>query len=100
MKNLKIGLAFVNDKKMRELNKKYRGVDESTDVLSFPFNEDLPEGVYFLGEVVVNVDEVKTREEVLERVVHGVKSLLKSVNGVNAPPRFARGRLCQCVSGY
>jgi ssRNA-specific RNase YbeY (16S rRNA maturation enzyme) len=56
-------------------------------VLSFPYNEDLPEGVYFLGEIVVNVDEVKTKEEIIERVVHGAKDLLESVNGVNAPPR-------------
>lgn len=77
MKNLKIGLVFVNDQKMQKLNKQYRNVDEPTDVLSFPFNEDLPEGVYFLGEVVVNVDEVKGEEEILERIVHGAKDLLK-----------------------
>jgi len=84
MKKLKIGLAFVDDRKMKKLNKTYRQVDEPTDVLSFPFNEDLPEGVYFLGEIVVNVDEVKGEEEVLERVVHGARNLLKSVNSVNA----------------
>ncbi len=77
MKNLKVGLAFVNDKKMQELNKQYRNVDEPTDVLSFTYNEDLPEGTYFLGEVVVNVDEVKGKEAILERIVHGTKNLLK-----------------------
>ena len=84
MKRLKIGLAFVNDKKMRELNKKYRNVDEPTDVLSFPFNEDLPEGVYFLGEVVVNVDEVKGEEEILERLVHGASNLLENLKTQNS----------------
>jgi rRNA maturation RNase YbeY len=87
MNDLRIGMALVDNKKMRELNKNYRKVDEPTDVLSFPYNEDLPEGVYFLGEIVVNVDEVKTKEEIIERVVHGAKDLLESVNGVNAPPR-------------
>ncbi len=77
MKNLKIGIAFVDDKKMQELNKKYRNVDEPTDVLSFPFNEGLPDGTYFLGEIVVNVDEVKGKEAILERIVHGAKNLLK-----------------------
>jgi len=77
VKNLKVGLAFVNDKKMQELNKQYRNVDEPTDVLSFTYNEDLPEGTYFLGEVVVNVDEVKGKEAILERIVHGTKNLLK-----------------------
>jgi len=79
MKNLKVGVVFVDDKKMQELNKNYRKVDEPTDVLSFPFNEDLPEGVYFLGEIVVNLDEVRGEEEVLERLEHGARNLLKSV---------------------
>lgn len=78
MKKLKIGLAFVGDEKMRQLNRQYRKVDEPTDVLSFPYNEDLPDGIYFLGEIVVNVDEVKGEEEILERMVHGVKDLLKN----------------------
>lgn len=79
-KNLKIGLAFVDDGKMRELNKKYRRVDEPTDVLSFPFNEDLPDGTYFLGEIVINGDQVRSKEEILELIRHGAKNLLKSVN--------------------
>ena len=87
MKNLKIGLAFVDDKKMQELNKTYRDVDAPTDVLSFPYNEDLMEGMYFLGEIVVNLDQVKGKEDILERIVHGANDLLKGVNSVNAPPR-------------
>lgn len=78
MKDLKVGLVFVNDKKIQELNKKYREVDEPTDVLSFPYNEDLPDGTYFLGEIVVNVDQVKGKKAILERVVHGAKNLLKN----------------------
>lgn len=77
MKNLKVGLAFVNDKKMQELNKTYRGMDGPTDVLAFPYHEDLPEGTYFLGEIVVNLDEVRGKEAVLERIVHGAKNLLR-----------------------
>jgi len=77
MKRVKIGLVFVGDKKMQELNKKYRKVDEPTDVLAFPFNEDLPDGTYFLGEIVVNVDEVRGEEGILERIMHGAKNLLE-----------------------
>ncbi len=33
-------IAFVSDRKMRELNKTFRGKDSSTDVLSFPFEAD------------------------------------------------------------
>jgi probable rRNA maturation factor len=80
MTNLKIGLAFVGDKKMQELNKTYRKIDEPTDVLSFPYNEDLPDGTYFLGEVVVNVDQIKNEGELIEKFVHGLKNLLKEKN--------------------
>lgn len=31
-----ISLLFVNDRRMRLLNRRYRGVDRTTDVLSFP----------------------------------------------------------------
>lgn len=77
MKDLKVGLAFVNDKKMKRLNKTYRGINEPTDVLSFPYNEDLPEGIHFLGEIIINFDEVKSKEEVLRRIMHGARNLLE-----------------------
>jgi len=38
-----VALAFVDDTEMRALNKRYRGKDKTTDVLSF--GEALPEGV-------------------------------------------------------
>ena len=92
MKNLKIGLVFVGDKKMQELNKHYRNVDEPTDVLAFPYNEDTPEGTYFLGEIVVNLDEVKGEEGLIERFVHGLKNLLKdfSENSENSVSQCLR----------
>ena len=33
-------IAFVSDRKMRELNKTFRGKNSTTDVLSFPFEPD------------------------------------------------------------
>jgi len=50
-----VSLAVVADAKMRSLNKKYRGYDKTTDVLSFsgaPKSE-------FLGEIVINIQEAK-----------------------------------------
>lgn len=49
MKNLKVGLAFVGDKKMQELNKTYRGVDAPTDVLAFPTTKISPRERIFWG---------------------------------------------------
>ena len=33
-------VAFVSDRRMRELNKLFRGIDATTDVLSFPHEPD------------------------------------------------------------
>jgi probable rRNA maturation factor len=56
-----LGVHFVGEDRMRELNREHRGLDESTDVLSFPL-EDVGDGFAppaddqvprLLGDVVV-----------------------------------------------
>jgi probable rRNA maturation factor len=49
-------VAFVCDRKMRALNKRYRGLDRPTDVLSFPADSlqpGVPRHCRFLGDVVI-----------------------------------------------
>ncbi len=51
-----LGLAFVQSEEMRVLKREHLGVDEPTDVLSFPIDgrDELPEGVpRALGDVVL-----------------------------------------------
>lgn len=48
-----LGVLFTSDRRIRELNRTYRGKDRSTDVLSFPGGET-PEGTH-LGDVAVSV---------------------------------------------
>jgi probable rRNA maturation factor len=51
-----LGLAFVGPEEMRGLKRDHLGVDEATDVLSFPIDgrDELPEGVpRALGDVVL-----------------------------------------------
>jgi probable rRNA maturation factor len=51
-----LGLAFVGAEEMRELKRDHLGIDEATDVLSFPIDgrEPLPDGVpRALGDVVI-----------------------------------------------
>ena len=51
-----LGLAFVGPDEMRELKREHLGIDEPTDVLSFPIDgrDELPEGVpRALGDVVL-----------------------------------------------
>lgn len=39
-----VAVALVCDRKMRDLNRRYRGVDRPTDVLSFPAEAEAPAG--------------------------------------------------------
>jgi probable rRNA maturation factor len=51
-----LGIAFVGADEMRELKRDHLGIDEATDVLSFPIDgrDDLPEGMLrALGDVVL-----------------------------------------------
>jgi probable rRNA maturation factor len=51
-----LGIAFVGTEEMRELKRDHLGIDEATDVLSFPIDgrDEVPEGVpRALGDVVL-----------------------------------------------
>jgi probable rRNA maturation factor len=51
-----LGIAFVGEDEMRELKREHLGVDETTDVLSFPIDgrDVLPEGMpRALGDIVL-----------------------------------------------
>ena len=51
-----LGLAYVGPDEMRDLKRNHLGIDESTDVLSFPIDgrDDLPDGMpRALGDVVL-----------------------------------------------
>ncbi|MFA5820539.1 MAG: rRNA maturation RNase YbeY [Candidatus Gracilibacteria bacterium] len=53
-KNCDLGVLFCGDKKIRELNKKYRKKDKPTDVLSFGYKK----GVWS-GDIIISLDTAK-----------------------------------------
>jgi probable rRNA maturation factor len=63
--NWEVSIAVISASRMRKLNDDYRGIDKTTDVLSFS-----GEGRY-LGEVIINIEEVKKSHKYLE--VFGIK---------------------------
>src|SRR3954469_22698426 len=72
-----LGIAFVEADEMRRLKREHLGIDESTDVLSFPIDgrEQLPDGVpRALGDVVLCPDVVG--EEWRWPLTHGLLHLL------------------------
>lgn len=84
---IELSILFVNDRRIRTLNRKYLGHDWETDVLAFPVDENFSGGpVWILGEVVVSTEraiaQAKAYEENPEReialyIVHGILHLLK-----------------------
>ena len=72
-----LGIIFVGEEEMRRLKREHLGIDEATDVLSFPLDgrDELPEGVpRALGDVVLCPDVVG--EEWRAPLVHGLLHLL------------------------
>lgn len=81
--NIVVSVTFVNEEKIRELNKISRNVDRVTDVLSFPmldikypqkvnsFSDEVnPDGTLYLGDVVICTKRAK---EQAKEYGHGFK---------------------------
>ena len=94
-------VAFVSDRRMKELNRFFRGKDSTTDVLSFPHEADefdsgsftgeadqrtVPEGITptFLGDIVISVEQAARQaeengltleNEIKQLILHGLLHL-------------------------
>lgn len=87
-----VSLTLVNDSRIHELNREYRGVDKPTDVLSFALQEeteDEPEIFDYeddlLGDIVISVERARAQaveyghsfeRELVYLAVHGTLHLL------------------------
>ena len=69
-----MSIAFVSQERMQELNKKYRGKDATTDVLSFPDTEI----IICPKELQTNSKRfgVSFEQELARIVIHGILHLL------------------------
>jgi len=70
-----LSIAFVGDDAMRELNRKFRRKNKTTDVLTFPGDGPL------LGEIVISIDQARRQAadekhslatEVRYLILHGI----------------------------
>jgi probable rRNA maturation factor len=77
-----VDVLITNDREMRLLNKRYRGKDSTTDVLSFPAVTGLPRKL--AGDLAISADIVSanandlghtTVEEIKILILHGVLHL-------------------------
>lgn len=68
-----LAIEFVDEERIRELNRLHRGVDRPTDVLSFGIDEAGPAaGPRELGDIVICPSRT---EDIGEAVVHGALHL-------------------------
>jgi probable rRNA maturation factor len=83
-----LGIAFVPPDEIRELKREHLGVDEETDVLSFPIDgrSEVPEGVpRVLGDVVLCPQVVGDAWRA--PLVHGLLHLLGYDHGAEMEAR-------------
>lgn len=86
---VEVSIAIVGDRKMHALNKKYRNLDKTTNVLSFSQTEGensaTPTDMLLLGDVVISYpqvireaaeEEVMVDHKICELVEHGLRHLL------------------------
>ena len=97
---IELGINIVGDRKMHELNRKYRGIDQTTDILSFALEDPnptslqhiprvgfvaAPDRVLRLGDIVISypqaledasMDGISVDEEIRNLVEHGMNHLL------------------------
>ena len=85
-----VSLTLVDNRRIQELNRDYRGVDRPTDVLSFALQEetDEPESNFedeMLGDIVISVERAREQaeeyghsfeREIVYLAVHGTLHLL------------------------
>ena len=88
-----ISITVVGDRQMKKLNKKYRSVDATTDVLSFPqINTDKslkfidpPDDILRLGDIIISypqvINDARNEEKLVddkidELIIHGLDHLL------------------------
>ena len=94
-RDTEVSVAIVGDRRMRELNRTFRKIDATTDVLSFPLSDplyghgqsfvDAPDNVLRLGDIIISYPEaVATASEENKMVddvivflaLHGLDHLL------------------------
>ena len=61
-KNLEFTILLTNNKRMKKLNKKFRKKNKATDVLSFPFTDNIKKRKY-LGDIALSYEIINKRSK-------------------------------------
>ncbi|GMO45198.1 MAG: rRNA maturation RNase YbeY [Termitinemataceae bacterium] len=91
-----VSILFCSADFMRQMNKMYRGKDESTDVLSFAQGDDAADvdGIFYAGDILISLENLAenaqrfsvTQNEELQRLlIHGILHLAGMDHQTNEP---------------
>jgi len=90
LKDVELSILIVNNRRIRILNKTYRGIDKPTDVLSFPmmgteFNSVPTTQPLLLGDIVLSMEKIQSQareqghsadHELMMLLTHGILHLI------------------------
>jgi probable rRNA maturation factor len=100
--NWEVSIVFCTNEFIRELNNRFRGKDEPTDVLSFSQNEGakdfpiVPDGYDLVGDIVISLEmlrdtvsefSIEPDEELKRLIIHGFLHLAGYNHNDNSPER-------------
>ena len=55
-KKVILTVLLSNNKKIKQLNKKFRKKDKPTDILSFPLGKKISKSIIYLGDIIISYD--------------------------------------------
>ena len=63
VKNSVFDVVFIDDDEMHKMNKEYRGIDRTTDVLSFALNDNkhIDSVINSLGDIFISIPKMKSQ---------------------------------------
>lgn len=85
IKESSFAIILTNDEEVRELNRDYRNIDKTTDVLSFKTDNNIVFPVNILGDIIISIPQMKRQAEEYQTgekrelaflVIHGLLHLL------------------------
>ncbi len=85
--NKEVSISFVDNDHIRKINNEFRGIDQATDVLSFPMDFKFADqiGGDILGDIIISIDKVNEqsieykhsfKRELIYLIVHSMLHLL------------------------
>ena len=85
-KRVKLTVLLSNNKNIKELNKKFRGKNKATDILSFPFDKKpFSKKEIYLGDIIISYEfmnkpkfltDIQFKKKMVKIFIHGFLHLL------------------------